>query len=81
MACHEEVLEAANAIINKKGENEFTPNEVIIYLKNKGTAYKENTIRTHVISRCCKNAPEYHETRYQYFERISHGLYKVIVLS
>ena len=78
MACHEEVLEAANAIINKKGGNEFTPNEIIIYLKEQGTAYKESTIRTHIVSRCCKNAPEHHGTRYQYFERISQGLYKLI---
>jgi len=81
MACHEEILEAAKAIINAKGRNEFTPEEVIVYLKSQGTNYKESTIRTHIVSRCCKNAPAHHYTRYHYFERLSYGLYKVIELS
>jgi hypothetical protein len=78
MACHEEVLEAAKAIINGKGKNEFSPREVIAYLINQGSNFKETTIRTHIVSRCCKNVPVHHDTRYQYFERIAYGLYKVI---
>ena len=81
IACHEEVLEAAKAIINAKGKNEFGPREVIGYLKNQGSNFRESTIRTHIVSRCCKNAPVHHYSRYQYFERISYGLYKVIELS
>ncbi len=78
MACHEEVLEAARIITDKKGKNEFTPEEVVLYLKNQGTDFEESTIRTHIVSRCCKNAPSHHGTTYEYFERISNGLYKVI---
>lgn len=78
MACHEDVLEAAREITARKGINEFAPEEVITYLKSKGTKYKESTIRTHVVSRCTINAPAHHGKRYPYFERISYGLYKVI---
>lgn len=76
--CREEVCEAAIAIINKKGENAFSINEVLDYLVNKGTSYKTSTIRTHITSRCCKNAPQNHGTKYDDFERISNGCYKVI---
>jgi len=79
MACHEEVLEASKVIVNLKGKNEFSPEEVITYLKKQGTIYKESTIRTHIISRCCGNAPIHHGTRYHYFERIAYSLYKLIV--
>jgi hypothetical protein len=78
MACHKEVLSAAKSIIKAKGRNEFRPEEVISYLKSQDTSYKENTIRTHIVSKCCKNAPAHHNTRYPYFERLSHGTYKVI---
>jgi len=77
MACHEKVLEAAREITARKGINEFAPEEVITYLKSRGTKYKESTIRTHVVSRCTINAPAHHKKRYPYFERISYSLYKV----
>jgi len=80
MACHEEVLEASRTIINIKGKNEFSPIEIITHLKNQGTDCEESTIRTHIISRCCKNSPSHHGTTYEYFERVSFGLYKVIEL-
>jgi len=79
MACHEEVLEAAISIIKTRGVNEFTPSEVIQYLKKQNTIYKENTIRTHITTgRCSINAPLHHAKGYKYFKRIGHGLYKVI---
>ena len=78
MVCHEEVLEAAKDIIKSKNVNEFTPNEIIKYMSNKNSDCEESTIRTHVISRCCKNVPEHHAVRYAYFERIGHGLYRLI---
>ena len=78
MACHEEALQAAKAIIKAKGTNEFTPEEVLQHLKNENTIYAQSTINTHIVSRCCINAPEHHTVRYTYFERIGHGLYKLI---
>jgi len=78
MACHEEVLQAARAIVRTKGINEFSPEEVSRYLENQNTTYAKSTINTHIVSRCCVNAPDHHAVRYQYFERIGHGLYKLI---
>ena len=76
--CRDEVREAAIAVITQKDENIFAPNEIIRYLKSKGTSYKESTIMTHITSKCCKNAPANHATRYEDFERIGKGLYKVL---
>jgi len=78
MACHEEVLHAAKFIVRSKGINEFTPEEVRQHLKNQNTTYAQSTINTHIVSRCCVNAPKHHAVRYEYFERIGHGLYRLI---
>jgi hypothetical protein len=78
MACHEEVLQAAKSIIKSKGINEFSPQEVLQYLKTQSSNYALSTINTHIVSRCCINAPEHHAVRYAYFERIRYGLYKVM---
>jgi hypothetical protein len=78
MVCHEEVLEAVRAVVRIKGINEFSPEEVSSYLINRKTIYAKSSIKTHIVSRCCVNAPENHAVRYQYFKRIGHGLYKLI---
>jgi hypothetical protein len=75
MTCHEEVLEAAKSVVKSKGVNEFTTNEVLKQMMN--SKYEESSIRTHIVSACCINAPANHAIRYKYFERIGHGLYKV----
>jgi hypothetical protein len=35
------------------------------------------TVRTHVASRCCVNAPANHQTRYRYFRALQRGVYRV----
>ena len=78
MACHHEVLEAAQEIVAIKGKNEFAPIEVVRFLQERGTQYAESSIRTHVVSRCCVNAPPHHGVRYSYFERIGKGRYRIL---
>ncbi|WP_441394806.1 DUF7669 domain-containing protein [Alicyclobacillus acidiphilus] len=57
--------------------NRFTVQEVVDYMKDRQTKYPESTIRTHVTSRCCVNAPNHHATVFSDFERIDHGVYKL----
>lgn len=76
--CHEQVLAAAQQIVAEHGGNEFTVQEVVDALSKAGSSYAESTIRTHVVSRCCKNAPAHHAVRYDYFECIAHGRYRVL---
>jgi hypothetical protein len=35
------------------------------------------TVRTHVASRCCVNAPSNHQSRYPYFRAVGRGVYRV----
>ena len=43
MTCHKDVLKAVISIIREKNINEFTPVEVIKFLKKRNTSYSENT--------------------------------------
>ena len=74
----DEILIAVRKIIKAKGRNEFNVPEVIHFMKYNGTKFKENTIRTHINSRLCSNAPENHGTTYDDFERIGDGIYKLL---
>jgi hypothetical protein len=78
MTCHEEVLSTAKAVTVAKGRNEFSPQEIIEHIKAAGSPYAESTIRTHIVSRCCLNAPDHHPVVYGYFKRVGPGTYRII---
>lgn len=78
-SCRDEVLRAAQSIVKRKGTNRFTVQEVVDHLKVMKTTYPESTIRTHVTSRCCVNAPNNHATVFADFERIDRGVYRICV--
>ncbi len=69
---HEAVLEAANRVAAVNGGT-FTPDEVVRALPH----LNENTVRTHIVSRCCVGAPKHHATVWGYFRRVSRGRYRV----
>jgi predicted RNase H-like HicB family nuclease len=75
MHVHEEVLAAANEIAGRPGSNGvFTVSEVVQRLPH----HNEGTVRTHVSSRCCVNAPKNHPHKWNYFRRIGHGRYEIV---
>ena len=74
MPVHEEVLIAAIRIGGERGDWTFTPNEIVRALPHQN----ERTVRTHVVSRCCLNAPKNHPHKWDYFRRIAHGRYEVL---
>jgi len=78
MGAKEEVLSAAESVVKKKGVNEFTVGEVISHMQKKKTKYKEPTIRSQIVSRCCINAPKHHDDQYEYFERLGKNTYSII---
>lgn len=73
--CREEILEAVEAIMAGKDRKVFTVREVVDYMKAKGTVYAESTIRTHITSRLCGNAPDNHPVTYDDLVRVGHGEY------
>ncbi|MDJ0331777.1 hypothetical protein [Planococcus sp. S3-L1] len=74
----EEILSAVKIITEERDEEHFSLSEVLEYMERKETTYKVSTIRTHITSRCCTNAPNHHGTVFNDYERIGKGLYRLI---
>jgi hypothetical protein len=68
---HVQVLEAALALADAGWT--FRAADVARALPHLNAA----TVRTHVASRCCVNAPSHHQSRYAYFRAIRRGIYRV----
>ena len=66
-----EVLEAARRVAGEDWT--FRMVDVVRELAH----LNESTVRTHVNSRCCVNAPSHHQHRWPYFRRVARGLYQV----
>ncbi len=74
MPVHEEVLRAAQRICIERGEWVFTVREIVSALPH----LNESTVRTHVVSRCCLNAPKNHPHKWNYFRRVGRGTYSIV---
>jgi hypothetical protein len=73
MHVHEQVLAAANRIARQRNDWTFTPDEIIRALPT----LNQSSVRTDIVSRCCVNAPQNHLRKWDYFERVGRGTYKV----
>ena len=74
MPIHERVLEAALRICRERGRWSFGPREVVVALAD----LNPGSVRTHVMSRCCVNAPAHHAHRWPYFRRVHRGVYEIL---
>jgi predicted RNase H-like HicB family nuclease len=74
MADHHDILTAAQRILAERGETTFTPDDIVRALPD----LNPSTIRTHVVSRCCVNAPKNHPHKWDYFRRVQRGRYEVM---
>jgi predicted RNase H-like HicB family nuclease len=70
---HEEVLHAVLRLCRARGGWTFTPEEIVRALPY----LNESSVRTHIVSRCCVNAPKNHPHRWRYFRRVARGHYQV----
>ena len=73
MKIHEEILAAAHRLCAARRSWTFTPVEVVQALPH----LNPRSVRTHVVSRCCANAPSHHAHRWPYFERLQRGVYEI----
>jgi predicted RNase H-like HicB family nuclease len=73
MAIHEEVLRTAIRLCRERGNWTFKADEVVLRLPH----LNESSVRTHIVSRCCVNAPKNHPHKWDYFERMQRGLYAI----
>jgi predicted RNase H-like HicB family nuclease len=74
MSIHEEVLRAARRLCRERGSWTFTAEEVVRSLPH----LNENSVRTHISSRCCVNAPKNHPHKWDYFRRLRRGIYELL---
>lgn len=68
---HLQVLEAARGIA--RSDWTFEIRDVVSALPH----LNGGTVRTHVASRCCVNAPSNHQSRHPYFKAVGRGLYRI----
>jgi hypothetical protein len=71
---HARVLEAALSLCRETGGWTFRPRAVVAAL----TDLNPGSVRTHVMSRCCVNAPSNHAHRWPYFRRVGRGIYLIL---
>lgn len=74
--CRGEVLAAAE-YLQSAGNTDFTLDDIVRYMTQRGSKYAESTIRTHVVSVMCVNAPVNHSPKYADLERVAHGRYRL----
>ena len=77
MTCRDEILEVARTMVASRGVNDFTANDVVLEMARRRSRYPKTTIRTHVTSRMCRNAPSHHALRFPDLERTSRGHYRL----
>jgi hypothetical protein len=70
---HLEVLDAARAGTGERAGWRFALRDIVRALPHLNPA----TVRTHVASRCCVNAPSNHQSRYPYFRAVGRATYRV----
>jgi hypothetical protein len=76
MTCRDDVLEAFDRLERRHGRKDLTLIEVVEEVRASGSRYKESTVRTHVTSRMCADAPDHHGTTYCDLERLDRGRYR-----
>jgi len=76
MTCRDDVLAAFARLGRRHGPEAFDLSDVLQEVQAGGSTYKESTIRTHVTSRMCADAPDHHGTTHADLERIGPGRYR-----
>ena len=70
----QQILEVARGL-TARGLTPFSPQDVIDELRRSGCRYPDSTIRTHIVSAMCINAPANHAVRYPDLRRVDRGRY------
>lgn len=75
--CREEILDSMVALERRHGRNAFSPAEILAEVRSRGDDHQDS-MRAHVVSAMCVNAPPNHAVRYPDLERVGRGLYRRI---
>jgi len=74
--CREAVLDAFDQLKRQEGRDIFELWEIVEEVQQSTDKFAKTTIRTHVVSLMCVQAPANHATRYADLDRVGHGLYR-----
>lgn len=74
MAIHREVLSAVLRLCSERKGWTFRPVDVVRALPH----LNPSSVRTHIVSRCCVNAPRNHPHKWDYFKRVGRGVYEIL---
>lgn len=77
MTARDDILTGIPNILARNGGDIFTVQDVIDEQHRRGSSYSPSTIRTHVVSRMCANAPDHHARVYDDLERVGTGRYRL----
>jgi hypothetical protein len=73
VAAHHEIREAAHSMVAHSPDGEFSLSGILAEMRARGSMYSERTVKTHVTSRMCANAPRNHAIIYNDFWCIDRG--------
>lgn len=76
--CREEILEAFDLLARRHRRGHFAPAEIVAEVLARGSEHQESTIRTHITSVMCVDAPRNHAVRFPDLKRVGYGLYERI---
>lgn len=76
MTCRVEVLAAMERLERRNGQKDLALAEIVGEVFAGGSQLSESTIRTHITSSMCIDAPANHPTRYPDLRRTSRGVYR-----
>jgi sulfur relay (sulfurtransferase) complex TusBCD TusD component (DsrE family) len=75
--CRDEILAAIHGLLQHSETDVFSVSDIVNEMRARGTSYQESTIRKHVTSRMCGNAPDHRGVVYSDLRRLDRGLYKL----
>ncbi len=75
--CRDQVLTVAAHLAARSPDGTFTAAEVAEMMARDGSRYTSSTIRTHVTSRMCADAPDHHARVYDDLERAGEHRYRL----
>ena len=73
--CRDAILQAFEDLERAYGRRDFEFQEVVREVTSKGQ-FRESTVRTHIVSLMCVQAPPNHATRYPDLDRVARGRYR-----
>lgn len=74
-SCRDEILGALQRLERRHARRTFELSEIVAEVLAATDAYAEATIRTHVTSRMCVDAPDHHHTTFDELDRVGRGMW------